>query len=180
MSSIFISPALNKITFNINNVFNETLKEVLEKISNDYGIEKEELFSKFLNNESNDCDIDLKKKKNLGDLSDNIRCIANTAKLTRCTKRKLPGTEFCGFHCKKQPFGTITHDSNDEVKIMTIDNVEFALHDKILYRTSRIRKIFDYSDKKELNNFFSKKENIAKFSDYKDGIMENENSVIIY
>ncbi len=72
-------------------------------------------------------------------------------------QKKLPGTEFCGFHCKKQPYGTITHDSKDEVKIMTIDNVEFALHDKILYRTSRIRKIFDYSDKKELDKFFSKK-----------------------
>lgn len=133
-----LDDSLTNINIDFNNLLEEHTKKLLSNISSDYGLDYEELLKKyFTNKESNVVGIK-KKKKKVNELPDSSRCIANTAKYSRCTKSKLPGLQFCGFHKNKQQYGVIK--SPKETLVM--DEVEYVVEDKKLYIKEKLEHVY--------------------------------------
>lgn len=82
---------LNSIQSMIQNYSQQNIKDILIKISQDYNIQLDELVNKYLD-----------KKE----MSEN-QCIAKMKKGTQCHRKKRKNCDFCSFHYKSLPFGTI-------------------------------------------------------------------------
>ena len=99
-----LDESLQNVTVDFKLLLEDTLKKIFSEISNDYNIEYEELLDKYITKSKKNVEIK-KKKKKVNEVADANRCIANTAKYTRCTKTKHPGIQFCGFHKNQQKYG---------------------------------------------------------------------------
>ena len=76
-----------------------------------------------------------KKKKKVNEVADANRCIANTAKYTRCTKSKHPGIDFCGFHKNQQKYGVV----KSEKETLTVEDIEYIVHDNKLFMKEKMQ-----------------------------------------
>lgn len=159
-----LDDSLSTVNIDFKILYEESVKKILSKISTDYELEYEQLVKKYLTNNDNNVSNNIKKKKKkINEIADSNRCIANTAKYTRCTKSKLPGIQFCGFHRSKQQYGIV----KTEKEVMVIENCEYIVDDNKLYLKEYI------SDKLENEDFsFS--------SIHCDGIIEKDGSVSLY
>lgn len=138
-----IDDSLSIINIDLKNLLEEHTKKLLLNISSDYKLNYEELLKKYL--ETNETIVNnniSKKKKKINELPDSSRCIANTAKLTRCTKSKLPGIEFCGFHKNKQQYGIIKERKN----ITVIEDIEYVIHENKIYLKEKLENIIGSLD----------------------------------
>ena len=131
---------LNKMSLDTSKMLEDILKNILEKIATDYKMNKEELFNKYIKNkkceESNIIGLTHKKKKRINEVPNNNRCIANTAKLTRCTKSKLDGIHFCGFHKNKQQYGVV--ELEEVISTCIYDEIEYYKYNLKLYMKEKV------------------------------------------
>jgi len=136
---------LSKMSLDTSKMLEEILKNILEKIAIDYKINKEELFNKYIkktnisvSNKLNGLNglNGLKKKKRINEVPNNSRCIANTAKLTRCTKSKLDGIHYCGFHKNKQQYGVV--ELEEIISTCIHDEIKYYKYDLKLYIKEKI------------------------------------------
>ena len=131
-----LNDSLSNVSIDLKVVLEDSLKKILSKISTDYGIEYEELLKKYI---SQDDTVSIKKKKKKSvELPDSSRCIANTAKYTRCTKSKLPGMEFCGFHKNKQQYGVVKYMK----ETIVADDIEYIVNGRSLYMKEKLEHLF--------------------------------------
>lgn len=96
----------------------ETLTDVLERVSEDYKIDQNELKEKYLKDlkvllEKNQEEVKKVSAQNPRKprtvLAPELRCMARTANGEQCTRRKQidNGYDFCGSHCMNQPYGKL-------------------------------------------------------------------------
>ena len=107
------SLSINKISNQIINIYNVELKQVLTNISENYNIDKNELFDRYINN--NICNKKIKSTYiNL--------CMARKQDGNQCTRRKNNISDFCGKHMKNNKYGRIDSHSNIVDKLANDDN----------------------------------------------------------
>ena len=123
-----LDESLENVTVDFKVLFEDSLKKIFSEISNDYSIEYEELLDKYITKSKKNVEIK-KKKKKVNEVADANRCIANTAKYTRCTKTKHPGIQFCGFHKNQQKYGVV----KTEKETLVVEDIEYILHDNKLF-----------------------------------------------
>ena len=152
-----------KVDFKI--LLEDSLKKIFSEISKDYNIEYEELLDKYITKSKKNVDIK-KKKKKVNEVADTNRCIANTAKYTRCTKSKHPGIDFCGFHKNQQKYGIIKF----EKEILTVEDIEYIVHDNKLFMKEKMQQLHG-----DLDNI-----NFSMLTLECDGVMEDDGSLCIY
>lgn len=134
-----LNDSLSHISIDFKNLLEEHTKKILLDISSEYSLDYEELHKKYvLCNESKIVEIKKKKKKSV-ELPDSSRCIANTAKYTRCTKSKLPGIQFCGFHKNKQQYGVVKSTK----EIIKVQEKEYLVNDNKLYLKEKFNNLDD-------------------------------------
>lgn len=87
-------------------------KSLLEKIAEDYNLDKEELLKKYLP----EVNIKSKNEENLRIIKSRAynvnlpieeQCIAMTRNETQCMRSKLNDSVYCSIHQSKQPYGDI-------------------------------------------------------------------------
>jgi hypothetical protein len=133
-----LNDSLSHISIDFKNLLEEHTKKILLDISSEYSLDYEELYKRHvLCNESKIVEIKKKKKKSV-ELPDSSRCIANTAKYTRCTKSKLPGIQFCGFHKNKQQYGVVK-STKETIKVQ---EKEYLVNDNKLYLKEKLQETF--------------------------------------
>jgi hypothetical protein len=86
-------------------ILNTRSIKILEKIADEYNINKDELIGKYVdvNNVTIEPNLeDVKNDKEITDdiINDNFRCIAMTKANTRC-KRSKRNADYCNIHLKK-------------------------------------------------------------------------------
>lgn len=94
----------NNIQAMIKNYTQQNIKDILLKISKEYNIQLEDLVNKYLND-----DI----KESITEI-DECQCIAKMKKGTQCNRKKRKNCNFCSFHYKSLPFGTISQSNKDK------------------------------------------------------------------
>lgn len=103
---------------------NQYRTDLLGKISEEYSLNLSELEEKYSDMTvsviDDDCNKSIKtrrsrrKNKPCRDHPPEIKCIALTKNLTRCTRKKQSGINFCGHHHTKQPYGVVSDESFNE------------------------------------------------------------------
>jgi hypothetical protein len=173
----------NKITIDLTQIVEQHLKNIFHQISVDYDICEKELNSKFLKDHSkisDNGDIEMKKKKNFIELPNESRCIANTAKFTRCTKRKLPGTKFCGFHRNKQQYGTIKEEKGEIVEVIKIIDTDYLNYKNRLYKLETLEKVYNTKDKDELKETILNNHEKEEVKRLVEGIINSDGSISLH
>lgn len=100
---------MNNLAQKITTVFNDSIRHMLDDISEHYKISKDELYLKYL-------DTNNKINNNL--------CMAKKQDLLQCTRKKKSGFEFCGKHNKNQKFGRIDDKMKEESSDYIVTNKE--------------------------------------------------------
>lgn len=159
-----LDDSLSNVSVDFKNLFEDSLKKIISKISTDYSLDYEELLKKYVSKDDN-VSIKKKKKKSV-ELPDSSRCVANTAKYTRCTKSKLPGIEFCGFHKNKQQYGVVKRIKETIVS----DDIEYIVNGRNLYMKEKLEHLF--GNLKEIN--------FSTLSIDCDGTLEEDGSLSFY
>ena len=77
---------------------NETKRELLKEIAEEFCLDLKYLESKYLKYESSDASRMIEKKPYNAGVSKADRCKATTKKGSRCIKSKVAGTNFCQIH----------------------------------------------------------------------------------
>ena len=105
----------------LNNIFNERLKSILNKIADDNSLNKDKLFNEYLVSSSSSIEpstpIGKRKRKKNKVLGKDELCMARKADNAQCTRRRKDSMEYCGKHCNNLKFGRIDDDdkySNNE------------------------------------------------------------------
>jgi len=160
-----LDESLENVTVDFKVLFEESLKKIFSEISNDYNIEYEELLDKYITKSNKNVEIK-KKKKKVNEVADANRCIANTAKYTRCTKSKHPGIDFCGFHKNQQKYGVV----KPEKETLTVEDIEYIVHDNKLFMKEKMQDLHG-----DLNNV-----DFSMLTLECDGVMEEDGSLSIY
>lgn len=100
-------------------IYNVELEKILLNISDEYNIDKDELFGKYIQN--NNCSLPskpyLKKNKNISTI-----CIARKQDGNQCTRRKKGLSDYCGKHIKNNKCGRVDDHSNIVDKLANDDN----------------------------------------------------------
>jgi len=99
---------LNHIQTMIQNYSHQNIKDILIKISQDYNIHLEDLLNKYLDDNT---------KQNIEN-----QCIAKMKKGTQCHRKKRKNCNFCSFHYKSLPFGTIYQNQKEKYIETWIDD----------------------------------------------------------
>ena len=160
-----LDESLENVTVDFKVLFEDSLKKIFCEISNDYSIEYEELLDKYITKSKKNVEIK-KKKKKVNEVADANRCIANTAKYTRCTKTKHPGIQFCGFHKNQQKYGVV----KTEKETLVVEDIEYILHDNKLFMKEKMQHLHG-----DLGNV-----DFSMLTLECDGIMEEDGSLRIY
>ena len=160
-----LDESLENVTVDFKVLFEDSLKKIFCEISNDYSIEYEELLDKYITKSKKNVEIK-KKKKKVNEVADANRCIANTAKYTRCTKTKHPGIQFCGFHKNQQKYGVV----KTEKETLVVEDIEYILHDNKLFMKEKMQHLHG-----DLGNV-----DFSILTLECDGIMEEDGSLCIY
>ena len=160
-----LDESLENVTVDFKVLFEDSLKKIFCEISNDYSIEYEELLDKYITKSKKNVEIK-KKKKKVNEVADANRCIANTAKYTRCTKTKHPGIQFCGFHKNQQKYGVV----KTEKETLVVEDIEYILHDNKLFMKEKMQHLHG-----DLGNI-----DFSMLTLECDGIMEEDGSLCIY
>lgn len=160
-----LDESLQNVTVDFKLLLEDSLKKIFSEISNDYNIEYEELLDKYITKSKKNVEIK-KKKKKVNEVADANRCIANTAKYTRCTKSKHPGIDFCGFHKNQQKYGVV----KPEKETLTIEDIEYIVHDNKLFMKEKMQDLHG-----DLGNV-----DFSMLTLECDGVMEEDGSLCIY
>jgi hypothetical protein len=160
-----LDESLENVTVDFKVLFEDSLKKIFCEISNDYSIEYEELLDKYITKSKKNVEIK-KKKKKVNEVADANRCIANTAKYTRCTKTKHPGIQFCGFHKNQQKYGVV----KTEKETLVVEDIEYIVHDNKLFMKEKMQHLHG-----DLGNV-----DFSMLTLECDGIMEEDGSLCIY
>ena len=160
-----LDESLENVTVDFKVLFEDSLKKIFCEISNDYSIEYEELLDKYITKSKKNVEIK-KKKKKVNEVADANRCIANTAKYTRCTKTKHPGIQFCGFHKNQQKYGVV----KTEKETLVVEDIEYIVHDNNLFMKEKMQHLHG-----DLGNI-----DFSMLTLECDGIMEEDGSLCIY
>lgn len=160
-----LDESLQNVTVDFKVLLEDTLKKIFSEISNDYNIEYEELLDKYITKSKKNVEIK-KKKKKVNEVADANRCIANTAKYTRCTKSKHPGIDFCGFHKNQQKYGVV----KPEKETLTVEDIEYIVHDNKLFMKEKMQDLHG-----DLGNV-----DFSMLTLECDGVMEEDGSLSIY
>ncbi len=160
-----LDESLQNVTVDFKLLLEDTLKKIFSEISNDYNIEYEELLDKYITKSKKNVEIK-KKKKKVNEVADANRCIANTAKYTRCTKSKHPGIDFCGFHKNQQKYGVV----KPEKETLTVEDIEYIVHDNKLFMKEKMQDLHG-----DLGNV-----DFSMLTLECDGVMEEDGSLCIY
>lgn len=160
-----LDESLQNVTVDFKLLLEDTLKKIFSEISNDYNIEYEELLDKYITKSKKNVEIK-KKKKKVNEVADANRCIANTAKYTRCTKSKHPGIDFCGFHKNQQKYGVV----KPEKETLIIEDIEYIVHDNKLFMKEKMQHLHG-----DLGNV-----DFSMLTLECDGVMEEDGSLCIY
>ena len=160
-----LDESLENVTVDFKVLFEDSLKKIFSEISNDYNIEYEELLNKYITKSKKNVEIK-KKKKKVNEVADANRCIANTAKYTRCTKTKHPGIQFCGFHKNQQKYGVV----KPEKETLIIEDIEYIVHDNKLFMKEKMQDLHG-----DLGNV-----DFSILTLECDGVMEEDGSLCIY
>lgn len=163
-----LDDSLSNVSIDFKVMFEDSLKKILSKISTDYGLNYEELLKKYvMETASASVEVDIKKKKKKSvELPDASRCIANTAKYTRCTKSKHPGIQFCGFHKDQQKYGVV----KTKKETLSVDNIEYVVYEQKLYMKEKLEDL--HGNVLEID--------FSKLSIDCDGFIEEDGSLSIY
>ena len=163
-----LDDSLSNVSIDLKAVLEDSLKKILSKISTDYGIDYEELLKKYvMETASTNVNVDIKKKKKKSvELPDASRCIANTAKYTRCTKSKHPGIQFCGFHKDQQKYGVV----KTKKETLSVDNIEYVVYEQKLYMKEKLEDLYGNAVETDF----------SKLSIDCDGFVEEDGSLSIY
>lgn len=157
--------SLENVSVDFKIIFEENLKNIFSEISNDYNINYDELLNKYITKNQKNVEIK-KKKKKVNEVADANRCIANTAKYTRCTKSKHPGIDFCGFHKNQQKYGVV----KSEKETLTVEDIEYIVHDNKLFMKEKMQHL--HGDISSID--------FSSLTLECDGIMEDDGSLCIY
>jgi cellobiose phosphorylase len=160
-----LDESLQNVTVDFKLLLEDTLKKIFSEISNEYNIEYEELLNKYITKSKKNVEIK-KKKKKVNEVADANRCIANTAKYTRCTKSKHPGIDFCGFHKNQQKYGVV----KPEKETLTVEDIEYIVHDNKLFMKEKMQDLHG-----DLGNV-----DFSILTLECDGVMEEDGSLCIY
>ncbi len=160
-----LDESLENVTVDFKVLFEDSLKKIFSEISNDYNIDYEELLNKYITKSKKNVEIK-KKKKKVNEVADANRCIANTAKYTRCTKSKHPGIQFCGFHKNQQKYGVV----KTEKETLTVEDIEYIVHDNKLFMKEKLQDLHG-----DLGNV-----DFSELTLECDGVMEEDGSLCIY
>lgn len=102
-------------------IFNTHVESILKNISEEYNLNLDNLRHKYIDNNEIDLNVFNKKrarKKNKVVKKEEL-CMARKADMQQCTRRRKPGSEFCGKHC-----GCLKHGRIDDSEEYT-DNDKF-------------------------------------------------------
>jgi hypothetical protein len=160
-----LDESLENVTVDFKVLFEDSLKKIFCEISNDYSIEYEELLDKYITKSKKNVEIK-KKKKKVNEVADANRCIANTAKYTRCTKSKHSGIQFCGFHKNQQKYGVV----KTEKETLVVEDIEYIVHDNKLFMKEKMQHLHG-----NLGNI-----DFSGLTLECDGVMEEDGSLCIY
>ncbi len=160
-----LDESLENVTVDFKVLFEDSLKKIFSEISNDYNIDYEELLNKYITKSKKNVEIK-KKKKKVNEVADANRCIANTAKYTRCTKSKHPGIQFCGFHKNQQKYGVV----KTEKETLVVEDIEYIVHDNKLFMKEKLQDLHG-----DLGNV-----DFSELTLECDGVMEEDGSLCIY
>lgn len=160
-----LDDSLKNVTVDFKVLFEDSLKKIFFEISNDYNIEYEELLDKYITKSKKNVEIK-KKKKKVNEVADANRCIANTAKYTRCTKSKHPGIQFCGFHKNQQKYGVV----KSEKESLFVEDIEYILHDNKLFMKEKMQHLHGDVSNIDFSGLILEC----------DGVMEEDGSLCIY
>jgi hypothetical protein len=96
---------------NILSIITDEFELLLDKISNDYGLDNEEIKKKYKADISK---IGMKigiKKRNRRVLPVELQCMGRKIDGLQCTRSKRPGKNYCLSHLKSLPYGSIDDNS---------------------------------------------------------------------
>ena len=103
-----IQPIISQEIFKI---FEDEVTNIIDNISEQYNISKEELKNKFMPNILN---ISIKmgvKKRNKRVLPSEVRCMGRKIDGEQCTRSRRNGCDYCLSHSKRLPHGRIDDDN---------------------------------------------------------------------
>ena len=95
---------------------NFCIKDILQKISNDYNIDYQELLDKYVSDSISTCKTICKSKCKL---QPHEQCCAKKQDGMRCTRRHKEESRFCGKHENNLKFGQIEENETDGEVIST-------------------------------------------------------------
>ena len=97
---------LRDLTKDLGNIIKTKINETIVAISVDYNLDENELLSKYspkLNSMQEVTKIKRKRKS----IPKEHCCLGRKQFGEQCTRRKKPGSEFCGSHMKSLPYGRV-------------------------------------------------------------------------
>ena len=101
--------SLENISRDILNLYSEQVKNILNDISKDFGIDKSLLHAKYLKLDNLKT---TKKRKKKTELAPSCLCMARKQDGNQCTRRRKPDGEYCGKHIKNRKYGRVDDHSN--------------------------------------------------------------------
>ena len=107
---------LREITKDLGNILKTKINETIIAISVDYNLDENELLLKYSPKLQSIQDTTKIKRKRKVVPKDQC-CLGRKQFGEQCTRRKKPGSEFCGSHMKSLPYGRIDDEQNYLCKV---------------------------------------------------------------
>ena len=142
------SPMSHELLLNgLLHIYNNHIEQMLTDISNEHNLDLEQLKEKYIEHNNIDFNIFNKKrprKKNKTVTKDDL-CMARKADTHQCTRRRKPGSDFCGKHAGNLKHGRIDDAdeySNNEKFIqcskIEISGKEYLIDDNNIIYTNNV------------------------------------------
>ncbi len=114
---------IDDISKYLGSVLQDHTKKILTEISSKYGIDKEELFSSYINSDILKSTHTVKKKRKKTSCNETgCLCMARKQDGNQCTRRKKDNLDYCGKHINNRKYGRIDDHSNIVDKLAEDDN----------------------------------------------------------
>jgi len=116
--------SIDNISKNLVLLFADQLKSILDNISQEYNIDSNILYAKYINNAILKTNLTVNKKKKKQKVTKGkILCMARKQDGNQCTRRPKPSSEYCGKHIKNRKYGRVDNNHTQIVdKLIDDDN----------------------------------------------------------
>ena len=155
--------------------FKKEIKLLLNAISNDYNINKLELFKKYMSNDTEDSEITEQSKI----VINSCKCIAVTKNYKQCSRNKFNGNTYCKNHMRQSnsekglPQGTVYEVITEPVNNKILNYVTNVPENETVLEKKEINNQTYYINQTDNTRYIITNDNTVKKVDYDDKTTED-------